>query len=46
MLDSRLFTAATEHLTPAVVNIKILVKSLLPKSNQTKNKEWKLQTRF
>ena len=41
-----MFTAATQHLTPAVVIIKIPVKSQSLLSNQTKIKKWKLQTRF
>ena len=39
MKSGRLLTAATQHWTPAVVNIKILVKSRSPQSNQTKIKK-------
>ena len=46
MKSVRIFTAATQHLTPDVVIIKNSGKIRFLESNQTKINMWRLQTLF
>ena len=46
MKSGRLCTAATQHLTPAVVNMNILVKSRFLESNQAKIKNENCRSGF
>ena len=46
MKSGRIFTAATQHLTPTpVVEYKNSGEKSIPREQGNQNKEWKLQTR-